>query len=184
MSKYLRSFALVAALLFVASPASAQDGGSPSGFNLEADIGLAQFFNGGPTGFGLNLRPGYRLPFGLVIEGNLGVHTGKKSGVSQTVIPFMVGATYGFDLGAVRPFAGLHFGAAVLRVKVPGFGNVFGVTPTASTTSGAFNVGGGADYMVTDSFGVGGSLWFWSFFSSGAGSATMMNVGAHVAYTF
>lgn len=183
MKTLIRTVVLTASLLLLATPAVAQERGN-AGFNLDADIGLAQFFNGGPTGFGVNVRPGYRLSNGLALEVNLGYHTGSKGGVSQSVIPFLLGASYGFDVGSIRPFVGAHLGLAALRVKIPAIEGFFGFSPSATTTQLAFNIGGGVDYMLNDKIGVGGSVYFWNFFGSFGGSGQMLNAGAHAIFQF
>ncbi len=180
MFRTLRALPVIVALTLFSLPAFAEEG-SPSGFNLELDLGVSKFFDGGPTGFGVMVRPGYRLPFGLVLEGAVGHHSASKNGVRQSVTPFVFGPTFGFNAGPVRPFVGAHVGLAAIRVAVPNL-SVIGFTPSATTTTGAFNIGGGADYMITDSVGVGAGIWYWAFFNSAASS--MLNVGAHVAYTF
>lgn len=183
MKTLLRTALLAASLLVITAPAQAQSGGD-AGFNLDADLGLAQFFGGGPTGFGVNLRPGYRLANGLALEVNLGYHTGSKGGVSQSLIPFLLGASYGFDVGSLRPFVGAHIGLAAVRVKIPVFEGLFGLSPSATSTQLAFNIGGGLDYMLSDMVGVGGSVYFWNIFGSYGGSGQMLNAGAHVIVKF
>ena len=136
------------------------------GFNLAANGGITQFLDGGPTGFGLEVFPGYAISDQLIIEGEVGFHRGSQHGVRTRILPFMVGAQFRFDAGSFRPFVGAHVGMNSVNVKVEGV-ELFGISLSASTTDLGLDVGGGFDYMLSETLGVGAAVWFDTIFGNG-----------------
>lgn len=173
-----------------ATTPSADDGGT--GFRLSTNLGVTKFFDDGPTGFGLDVYPGFAVWRGLVVEAQLGVHTGRRdvgyygpfivssTRVSSTVIPFEVGARYAHPIGPVTPFGGFHMGPASVR-------GCAGGTCDGEVKFG-LNVGGGAEYQLTDAIGVGIAMWFHNIFVGDTSafddnaSIQMFHFGAHATF--
>ncbi len=179
----LVQLATLSAIVLAMSVATPRDG-QASGFNLGANAGLTQFFDGGPTGFGLEIFPGYALTDELVLEGEVGFHRGAQNGVRTRILPFMVGAQYRIDAGSLRPFVGAHMGmnSISINTKIEGV-EVFGINLSASTTKFGLDVGGGFDYMLSETLGVGLAVWFDTIFASGS-NLNMLHAGAHLGMGF
>ena len=176
--------ALVLSLAFSTTAVAEDEESSGGGFNLAADVGLVKFFDEGPTGFGLTLYPGWALSEALVLEAELGFSRAEQDGVRTRVIPFMFGAQLRIPVGPVRPFVGAHFGVSNVSVKTPEV-ELFGVglSVAASETRPSFDIGGGVDYMVADSFGVGISFQYDLIFFD-EDTLDFLSAGAHVSVGF
>lgn len=204
MCRRLVPFVVALSLALVSSAASAQTSNPPevappeptnnSGFHLAANLGFSKFFNGGPTAFALDIFPGYALGNGLVLEGHVGVHTGGNVGVvynsgrgavvtsaaRSTYLPFLFGARYQMDVGDFRPFVATHFGVAVTRFPHPGLCNNNG-----NCTQGrfAFDIGTGAEYLISDAVGVGAAFWYHA--APGPGTVVqLVTFGPHASFLF
>lgn len=177
----MRRALLILALLIVPNSLAAQETGDATagssepatasddtGLRLSTNLGITKFLDGGPTGFGLDIFPGYEIGWDITVEAQLGVHRGREDfgavgtflvgtqKVTSTVIPFEVGARWSRPVGPVSPFAALHMGPAALRACVAG------------TCDGEvkfdLNFGGGANYDINEMIGIGAAMWFHNVF--------------------
>ena len=175
---------LVAALAVLAAPRAAS---AETAFHLDMELGVSHFMeDAGLTGLSLGLTPGVALKSGLVLEADLGYHSGSEGPVTFAAYPMvMPGVSYEFEAGALRPFFDAHAGVALLRSSVDFSigGDLFGTSSlSSSTTALAFNVGGGLAYLINDTVGLGGQLGLW-WFNEGDGF-TMIDAGLHASFRF
>lgn len=201
----MKSSALVALLCVLAIPTAASAQGDEtveielenngpddfSGFHLATNLGVSKFFDGGPVAFGLDVFPGYALGNGLILEGHVGIHAG-GSGYGYSLynfdgryrtgrsayVPFMFGARYQMDFGPIRAFVASHIG--------PTFTSNYNwrmCNGNCSAARLAFDVGSGAEYVITDQIGVGGAFWY-HLIGGSERMGHMFNFGAHASFRF
>lgn len=171
------------AVLFVSLlPSTALAGG----FTLSTGVGVTKFFDDGPTGFGLEVFPGFDVWNGLIVEGQFGVHSGRQDfGIvgnylldspkfTTSVFPFEAGVRFARAIGPVTPFAAAHAGAVVLR----GCAN----SNCDSDAEFGINFGGGANYDITPQVGVGLAMWFHEIFTEHDG-LELFHFGLHATFS-
>ena len=140
----------------------ANERGGPS---FGADLGYSRLLSGdGMNGFGFDVVGGYELNIGLIIEGQIGLHRfadtvsvsagGMTGSLTTTVllVPIFAGVRYRFDLLPFRPFVGAHTGFGRVSVSTDDVGD--------SVTKLGMNIGGGGDFAINDTVGLGAALWY------------------------
>lgn len=141
--------------------------------SLSASAGIDHYTNGkGFTGYGLDLYPGYQLPYGFTPELQVGLHyygtSAAAGGVSQSesllLVPIYVGARWELSqvlpTGPIEPFLGAHVGLSVLHYTNEATSS-FGPSTTSLTDERlGINVGGGVNYAVSPSASVGVAGWY------------------------
>ena len=174
----------ICAALFMSSPGHAQEQAAVAekgGFAFAGNLGITKYFDEGPTGFGLDIFPGYRLNSMLTIESRLGYHTGSEGIVKFSTIPLMAGARVGFDAGPVRPFVGAHVGLQLSTVKADvDLGPLGGTSLSTSETDLSFDIGGGVELPVGPA-SVGVAAWYSQIFAEND-AITYLHAGAHVSF--
>jgi len=170
---------------------------------LRAQLGYSHLFAvGDPVldpvamhGAGIDLFGGYELAgLGLVPEVQVGFHLFPSHRREQgfdvdtvwTVTPVLAGARYQLYLPGLplRVHVAAHLGVIYQYWER----ELLGVRGSGSGTYFGFNAGLGGDWMLTDSVGVGASLWYWMAASQndeveGSGNGHLLTAAAHVTLT-
>ncbi len=172
-TKLFKIFAVVALSLFVGNAVNAQ---IKVGANFGLQLPLGTFGDGADMGIGGNITGEYMITENIGAGLGFGYYSFGYKGVdeSATVMPITASGSYYFLTEGFKPYAGVELGAYMLGSSFEGASTetYFGFAPVV-----------GAQYDLTESFGLNANLKYNYILSEGDATSTFgINVG--VVYTF